>query len=143
MEVSQGLSEKRALEVLLKYLTPHTYLISILGSRRQLSRVYSYSKPLSTALLLPKLLFYAQLSPFLIASILSAISIIIKPLNLTTLRIQLFKRSIYSTTVTLRLKCSNKIVRHAPEKTCLDLANIASIERILIVMRKRRRQRLY
>ena len=34
MEVSQGLSEKRALEVLLKYLTPHTYLISILGSRR-------------------------------------------------------------------------------------------------------------
>ena len=34
MEVSEGLGEKRASEVLLKYLTPRAYLISALGSRR-------------------------------------------------------------------------------------------------------------
>jgi hypothetical protein len=68
----------------------------------------------------------------------TAISTVAKPPDLTICRSQLFKHLDCSTTVTLSLNRSYNIVRRAPEKTRSALANIASIERILMAIYKRR-----
>ena len=51
-------------------------------------------------------------------------------------RIQLFKHSVYLTTVALSLYCVYNIIRYIPKKTLSALADIASIERILMAIRE-------
>jgi hypothetical protein len=69
---------------------------------------------------------------------LTAISTVVKPPDLTICRSQLFKHLDCSTTVALSLNRSYNIICRALKKTCSALANIASIERILIAIYKRR-----
>jgi hypothetical protein len=53
-----------------------------------------------------------------------------------TSRIQLFKHSVYSTTVAPSLYRVYNIICRAPKKTLSALADIASIERILMAIRE-------
>jgi len=67
-----------------------------------------------------------------------ATSTVAKPPDLIIYRSQHFKYLDCSTIITLSLNCSHNIVRRALEKTRSALADIASIERILIAIYERR-----
>ena len=83
---------------------------------------------------MPILLLPVLLTPPLIFNTLATTSADTKLPDLTTLRTQLFKHSVYLTTVAPSLHRDYDIVRRAPEKTRSALANITSIERILMAI---------
>ena len=70
----------------------------------------------------------------LIFNTLAATSTNTKPPDLTTLRTQPFKYSVCSPTMALSLYRDYNIICHTPKKTYSALADITSIERILMAI---------